>query len=151
MNGKEVFLNRIEKEDYSGLTSDLEENCTPDQDGEGEHMRCRAGKCSGWVTWNGNFGMCGMIPEENAPNVFEDGFLNAWRQVTEKAASIRLPAACRECSLKESCKPCAAMAYTETGAYDKVPEYRCRMAHAYAGEALRLAKEIRERNTEDHR
>ena len=151
LNGEEAFLKRVEEKNFAGMASDLEENCTSDVDGEGEGMRCRAGKCSGWVTWNGNFGMCGMIPEEHTPNVFEQSFLDAWKQVTAKAAAIHLPAACRECQLKENCIPCAAMAYTETGSYDKVPEYRCRMAHAYAGEALRLAKEIRERNTEDHR
>ena len=150
LNGEEAFLKHVEEGKYSGLTSDLEENCTPDIEGQGEGIRCRAGKCSGWVTWNGSLGMCGMIPEEAAPNVFDNGFMNAWSQVVEKTAAIRLPAACRECPLKNSCKACAAMVYTETGSYDKVPEYRCRMAHAYAGEALRLAKEIRERKTESH-
>lgn len=150
LNGEEAFLKRVEEKDFVGMAPDMEENCTPDQDGKGEGMRCRAGKCSSWVTWNGNLGMCGMIPEENTPNVFEQGFLEAWKQVTAKAAAIRLPAACRKCPLKEKCIPCAAMAYTESGTYDKVPEYRCRMAHAYACEALRLAKEIRERKTESH-
>lgn len=150
LNGEKAFLNRIKEKDFAGLASDPEENCTPDIEGQGEGMRCRAGRCSGWVTWNGNLGMCGMIPEDEAPNVFETGFLNAWKQVVEKAAAIRLPAACRDCPLKDSCKPCAAMVYTETGTYDKVPEYRCRMAHAYAGQALRLAEEIRKKRTEDH-
>lgn len=150
VSGEEAFLKRIEEEEYSGLASDLEENCTPDIEGTGEGMRCRAGKCSGWVTWNGNFMMCGMIPEEHAPNVFEQGFLNSWKQIIKNAAAIRLPAACKECPLKDSCKPCAAMVYTETGSYDKVPEYRCRMAHAYVGEALRLTKEIREKKTENN-
>lgn len=143
LNGKEAFLKRVEEKDLIVLSSDLDESCTPDCDGEGEGLHCRAGKCTAWVTWNGKMNLCGMIPpNDDTPNAFETGYMNAWKQVTEKTAAIRLPAACRECSLKNECKACAAMVFTESGSFTKVPEYRCRMAHAYAGEALRLADEI---------
>ena len=149
LNGEEAFLERFRKQELPGLGSDLEEDCTPDCDGDGDCMRCRAGKCSGWVTWNGQLMMCGMIPEENTPNVFETDFEKAWKEVTEKAAAIRLPAACSTCPIKDSCKACAAMVYTESGCYDKVPEYRCRMAHAYPGQVQKLAEEIEKHRTEE--
>ncbi|MBQ5951130.1 MAG: radical SAM protein [Lachnospiraceae bacterium] len=143
LNGEEAFLKRVEAGELPAPVGDPDENCTPDREGEGEGMRCRAGSCSGWVTWNGRLTICGMIPDPDAPDVFEQGFAGAWKQLTAKAAAIRLPAACRECPLKEECHPCAAMSYTETGEYGKVPEYRCRMTHAYRAQALRLAEEIR--------
>lgn len=143
LNGKEAFLKRFEAQEMSGLSSDLEENCSTDGKTEGDCMNCRAGKCSGWVNWEGKLMMCGMIPEDDAPNVFDAGFMNAWGRVIENAASVRLPVACSNCSIKNTCKPCAAMVYTESGCYSKVPEYRCQMAHAYNAEAGRLAEEIR--------
>ena len=151
LNGEDMYLKRAEEGFFEGLSADTEENCTPDCEGEGDCMKCRAGKCIGWVTWNGKLMMCGMIPESDVPDVFEEGFMNAWMQVTEKAAAIRLPAACRDCPIKDSCKACAAMVYTETGEYGKVPEYRCRMAHAYRKEAMRLAQEIRQKKAEENR
>lgn len=148
LNGEEAFLKRVEEKNFSALAAETDENCTPDCDGEGDCIRCRAGRCTGWVTWNGSLTMCGMIPEANAPNAFELGYMDAWKLVTEKAAAIRLPAACRDCSLKDTCRACAAMVYTESGNYSEIPAYRCRMAHAYAGEVLRLAEEIRNKRNE---
>ena len=149
LNGEEAFLKRVEEKDLAALASETDEYCTPDCEGEGECIRCRAGKCTAWVMWNGQMTMCGMFPPEGAPNAFETGYMPAWKYVTEKAAAIRLPAACKECALKDTCRACAAMVYTESGDFSVVPEYRCRMAHAYAGEALRLAKEIAEKRIEE--
>ena len=146
---EEAFLEHIKEENYAVLSSETDEYCTPDCEGEGECMRCRAGKCSGWVTWNGGLTMCGMIPETDAPNAFEIGYMDAWKIVTEKAAAIRLPAACHDCSIKDTCRACAAVVYTESGSFAKVPEYRCRMAHAYKEQALRVAKEITEGMNEE--
>ena len=148
-NGEEAFLKRVEENNLAALASETDEYCTPDCDGEGNCMRCRAGKCSSWITWDGKMTMCGMIPEENAPNVFETGYMDAWKIVTEKAAAIRLPAACRDCSLQDTCRACAAMVYTESGDFSAVPDYRCRMTRAYAGEALRLAEEIAKNRIEE--
>ena len=142
LNGKEAYVEHIKKNDLASLMSDLDENCTSDCNGEGDCIHCRAGKSTGWVTWDGRLTMCGMIPDYDAPNVFETGYMNAWKCVTDKAEAIRLPAACSTCSIKDTCRACAAMVYTETGSFNMVPEYRCRMAHAYVGQAVRLADEI---------
>lgn len=146
LNGEEVFLNRQKSKKLPGLSVDTGEDC---QETEGEGIRCRAGKCSFWVTWDGRFLPCGMLPGDHALNVFEAGFDAAWEQTKKEAAAIRLPARCKNCSLKDQCRACAAMVYTESGDYRKVPEYRCRMAHAYPSACQKLAEEIQHRREEE--
>ena len=147
LNGEEAFLKRAEEGNFAELTA-RDEDCGLDCDGEGDCVRCRAGRCSGWVTWDGRFLVCGMIPDDNAPDVFETGYMNAWKTVTAKTDEIRLPAACRDCDLKDTCRACAAMVYTESGSFHSIPEYRCRMTHAYPGQVLKLAGEIKTKTEE---
>ena len=142
LNGEDEFVKRAEEGDFAALAAEADTDCE-DCDGEGDGIRCRAGKCTGWVTWEGKMLACGMIPDENAPNVFDTGYMDAWRTVTEKTDGIRLPAACRDCDVKDTCKACAAMVYTESGNFHSIPKYRCRMAHAYPGQVLKLADEIK--------
>ena len=150
-NGREAYLKHMESEEMASLSGDIEEDCMPVEEGngdgdsygkEGERIRCRAGKCSFWVTWDGRFLPCGMLPGENALNVFEAGFDAAWEQAKAEAAAI--PVRCSTCSLKDKCRACAAMVYTESGNYHDVPLYRCQMAHAYAGACRQVEYEIRQ-------
>ena len=143
LNGEKAFLKRAEEGNFAELAAAVDDDCEHDCAGEGDGIRCRAGKCSGWVMWDGKFVACGMIPDDYAPNVFDVGYMNAWKIITEKTDEIRLPAACRSCDLRDTCKACAAMVYTESGDYHTVPKYRCRMAHAYPGQVLRIAEEIK--------
>ncbi len=149
LNGEAAFLRRSEENDFSTLADAFDEECGIDDADEGEAIRCRAGKCTGWVTWEGKMLACGMIPDEEAPNVFDLGYINAWKIVTEKTGRIRLPVTCSKCSAKDTCKACAAMVYTETGNFHTVPEYRCRMTHAYPGQFMKLAEEIKARIEEN--
>ena len=110
--------------------------------GEGEGIRCRAGKCSFWVTWRGEFLPCGMMPIEDAPNVFAQGFDSAWEQAKAYAAAIRLNVKCATCQARDDCKACAAMAYTESGDFSAVAQYRCDMTKAYPDACKRVASEI---------
>ena len=152
-NGREAYLKHMESEEMASLSGDIEEDCMPvdeefpgngdSEKKEGERIRCRAGKCSFWVTWDGRFLPCGMLPGENALNVFEAGFDAAWEQAKAEAAAIRLPVRCSTCSLKDKCGACAAMVYTESGNYHDVPVYRCQMAHAYAGACRQVEEELR--------
>ena len=96
------------------------------------------------VGWNDRFLPCGMLPGENALNVFEAGFDAAWEQAKAEAAAIRLPVRCSTCSLKDKCRACAAMVYTESGNYHDVPLYRCQMAHAYTEACRQVEYEIRQ-------
>ena len=146
-NGDQDFLRRLKEKNLNGLLSDTGDDC-PVIDEEGEGLQCRAGKCSFWVTWDGKLMPCGMIPPREEADVFRLGFEEAWKRASELAASIRLPARCKSCSLKDQCKACAAMVYTESGNYHEVPEYRCKMAHAYPSACKKLEAEILDREKE---
>ena len=139
MNGEDWYLERMKHElpPIPGESDDC-----PDVGAEGEGIRCRAGKCSFWVTWNGGFMPCGMLPSNDAPNVFDIGFEEAWNQTKACAVAIRLPAKCASCAARDNCKACAAMVFTETGNYHTVPEYRCEMTKAYPDACRRLEQEI---------
>lgn len=149
LNGKEAFLKHMENEEMKGLGNENGEDCPviesecEGQEMEGECVRCRAGKCSFWVTWDGRFLPCGMLSDQNTINVFEQGFDVAWENAMKIAEEIRLPVECKRCDLKKICKACAAMVVTESGDYRKVPEYRCQMAHEYFNACKKVESEIR--------
>lgn len=138
LNGEDDYLRRMQTKDLT-LPDEPDENCL---DTEGEGIRCRAGKCSFWVTWDGRMLPCGMLTCKDAPDVFETGFDEAWRRTAMFASSIRLPPKCAVCGLKKQCKACAAMVLTETGRFDQVPKYRCDMAHAYLDACRQVEAEI---------
>lgn len=144
LNGSERFLERAKTLDFGSIPSD-DDMCI---DSEGEGIRCRAGKSSFWVTWDGKMLPCGMLPDEGV-DLSKTEFAEAWKQITEKVTCIRLPAKCKNCSLKELCRVCAAMAVTETGHYDQVPEYRCRMAQEYQNAFFRIVDEIKGELTDE--
>lgn len=142
MNGEEDFLNALEK-GLPPIPAEAE-NC-PELTCEGEGIRCRAGKCSFWVTWNGNMMPCGMLPAKDTANVFDIGFPAAWQRTRDAVAAIRLPAKCAVCAARDHCKACAAMVYTESGSYQVVPQYRCEMTRAYPAACKQLAAQIMKR------
>ena len=118
--------------------SDPNETCAELGDGS----RCRAGRCSFWITWQGDMTPCGMFPADTAPNVFTQEFSAAWEAVKAYTAGIRLPAPCSTCSAKDTCRACAAMVLSESGNFEKVPQYRCAMTRAYPGQWQHLKEEI---------
>ncbi len=133
--GKEKF---IERGCQSGFLTDPEENCAD----VGDVMRCRAGRCSFWITWQGSMTPCGMFPGGDSPNVFEEAFETAWNKVKAQVAKIRLPAPCANCSAKSVCRACGAMVLSESGSFDKVPRYRCQMTQAYPIQWERVKEEL---------
>ena len=140
-NGYQSFLERMEKNAPLSLPDELEEDC-PQLEAEGDKIRCRAGKCSFWITWEGNMLPCGIFPNDGADNVFDLGFKRAWENVRKKTSAIRLPAKCSACELRDQCKACAAMVITESGDFHTVPEYRCRMSKNYSSACYRLQEEL---------
>ncbi len=90
-----------------------------------EGISCRAGRSSFWVTWNGTVLPCGMLPEPSAS--LENGFRAAWDHIREETRKIQTPGACSVCPKREVCGVCAAVCYTETGAFDRLPQYMCQM------------------------
>ena len=133
--GKEKFLAR---DGDMPLPPDPEEACAE----VGEGSRCRAGKCSFWITWQGQMTPCGMFPGAESPNVFEMPFPEAWEEVKRYVAEIRLPAKCAGCSAKNTCRACSAMVIAESGRFDKVPQYRCDMMQALPSQYKRVKEEI---------
>lgn len=144
-NGAESFLRHMEEDALPPIPQDSNEDCPELGDG----IRCRAGKCSFWVTWEGKLLPCGMIPSEDGIDLFETGFQAGWETIRAEVQKIRLPGACAQCAAKEKCKACAAMVYTESGNFHTVPEYRCRMTRAYPEACKRLEREIRAGRAEE--
>lgn len=97
----------------------------------GDGVLCRAGRCSFWVTWDGKLMPCGMFNLPEPPNVFHEDFDESWERIKKQVDEIRLPAQCAACALKDLCRACAAMVYTESGNFAEVPRYRCEMAHQF--------------------
>lgn len=144
LNGEEQYLQRMKNRNSIALPGDSGEDC-PELPAEGEAIRCRAGKCSFWVTWDGRIMPCGMLPGEKAVNAFEVGFAAGWEDTKASAAAIRMPPKCTVCKMRDQCKACAAMAKCETGRFDQVPEYRCQMMHAFEDASKRLERQILEK------
>lgn len=138
MNGNQQFLQWLEQ-GLPPVPTDTDD-CL--EIGEGNGINCRAGKCSFWVTWTGAFLPCGMMPVEGAPDVFAEGFDQAWEYARRYVQAIRLPTKCASCEARDNCKACAAMVYTETGDFCAVPRYRCAMTKAYPDACRRISEEI---------
>lgn len=130
------------KERFLAQEGKLPEVLEPEGSCEGDGVRCRAGKCSFWITWQGKMMPCGMFPEENAPNVFEMPFCDAWQATKESVCNIHLPVQCAACHVKDICHACAAMVVTESGCFDKVPQYRCDMMRACKAQWKRVKEEM---------
>ena len=131
-NGEERFLSRNIPE------AEPMEACTDIGDG----VRCRAGRCSFWVTWDGRLLPCGMFTMPICPNVFTSDFASAWEQTKVQVDKIRLPAKCASCELRISCRACAAMVYTESGNFNDVPRYRCEMSHAFLSQRDKIKAQL---------
>lgn len=107
-------------------------------------VNCRAGSTSFWLTWDGRMLPCGMMP---GPVVrpLETGFRQAWQELRRQTAEIRMPMECATCASKDVCSVCAAVCVAETGTFDGVPRYVCRMTE----ETVRQTwKTYQERNGE---
>ena len=99
----------------------LDSECVDPVDGQ---IRCRAGKASFWITWDGWMTPCGMMPEPKT-DVRDKPFAEAWARLVDAASGIRLSGLCDKCTNRDICHPCAAIAYAETGGFAGVPRYRC--------------------------
>ena len=111
--------------------------CSADLD---EGVSCRAGHTSFWVTWDGRMLPCGMMPY---PTVYpmETGFDAAWDELRVQTRALRMPSECASCAKRDICPVCAAVCVTETGAFDKVPEYMCQFTDEMVGAMCRMKEE----------
>ena len=136
---EEEFLARAEA--LMALKGIEQEGCPLE---EGDGVRCRAGSTAFWMTWDGKMLPCGMM---TTPVVYplEMGFDVAWEQIRSETAQIRTPAKCTNCGYKDICGACAAVYYTETGAFDGVPEYVCRRAEEIVKATRRIYEERKQK------
>lgn len=111
-----------------------------------EPLSCRAGRSSFWVTWKGIMTPCVFMDKPGIP-VFEKGFKESWEFVKEERDKMFLPTECTKCGKRKFCIVCGACAYTETGSFEKKPEYMCAMTE----EKLRLMAEYYEKNGKEER
>lgn len=124
-----VFLRKARRqytpEGYQGLL----EKCAQEDRGHGpEFMRCRAGRSSFWVNWEGDMTACGMMDFPLKTKPFADGFQTSWERLTQCVRTTPVLQGCAGCENRELCSPCAAMIYAETGTTDQKSDYLCRMA-----------------------
>lgn len=111
-------------------------SCEDCQRFDGDKVKCRAGRASFWINWRGMMSPCGMLVEP-IENILKEDFDKAWDKIVESTEAIRLPKECVSCSVKEVCRPCAAMCYCETGSFELKPQYICDMNR----EMFKLIKE----------
>ena len=111
----------------------LDEGCVDPLDGK---IRCRAGRSSFWITWDGWLTPCGMMPDPKT-DLMNTPFDAAWRQTVDLSARLRLSGVCAACPSHDLCHPCAAIACAETGSVQGIPTYLCRMTR----ELGRIARE----------
>lgn len=90
-----------------------------------EYMRCRAGRSTFWVSWDGKMTACGMVPFPLEVYPFEDSFDECWNRLTDAVRNTKVMKACNACSKKEICQPCVAMLHSETGGVEDKAPYLC--------------------------
>lgn len=110
-----------------------------------EFMRCRAGRSSFWVAWDGTMTACGMLPFPLEVYPFAENFMDCWLRLTERVRTTAVLAGCAGCERKELCKPCVAMLHAETGNVNEKAPYLCRMSECTA---VQMRKEWEARGCE---
>lgn len=122
---------------YHALCAVEERECSADPD---VGVGCRAGSTAFWMTWDGRMLPCGMMPgPETYP--LETGFDAAWQELRRRTAQIKNPSKCSVCKYRDVCSVCAAVCVCETGEFDRVPEYVCRMTEETVHETWKAYQE----------
>ncbi len=100
---------------------------------------CQAGHTSYWIHSDGKLGYCGMIPDDNQPDVFETGFKNAWELTKKEAAAVKSSLVCNSCSYRFACRKCHAMLACENCSSNDVEQsYACKYYKALTDEFIRV-------------
>ena len=93
-----------------------------------EYMKCRAGRCSFWISWDGTMSACGLMDYPKTYEAFQGELLEKWKDLTTLVRSTTVLEGCKGCTLRELCKPCAATVYAETGSTNGKAPYLCELA-----------------------
>lgn len=121
----EAYKNLLEKHVASPQQEDRVED---DWGQDTEFMRCRAGRSSFWVNWEGNMTACGMMDFPLKTMPFEEPFRDCWMKLTDSVRTTPVLRGCAGCEKREHCNPCVAMIYGETGTVDQKAPYMCQMS-----------------------
>ncbi len=128
-------LRYTEEQFTAKATAMAQDIFVPDDDREcmdqpDEHVSCRAGRSSFWVTWDGKMTPCGMMTKPQA-DLRSIGFEAAWEETRKSAELLYLPPKCVACPARVVCPVCAAACLAETGSFTTPPPYLCEMTAAY--------------------
>ena len=116
------------KEFLKGQLKSVSDNSENDTWGDNvEYMRCRAGRSSFWVSWEGKMTACGMLDFPLKVDPFKEDFSTCWNQLTDSVRTAAVLSSCTDCEKREICRPCVAMIYTETGTVNEKAPYLCEM------------------------
>ncbi len=123
----EQFAARADAVKQGVFVADPEKECMDQPD---EHISCRAGRSSFWMTWDGKMAPCGMMtqPQVDVRNV---GFSSAWAEIRRASEELYLPPKCAACPARVICPVCVAACFAETGSYHTAPPYLCETTAAY--------------------
>lgn len=108
-----------------------------------EFMRCRAGRSTFWVNWEGNMTACGMLDFPMVTHPFEKPFTECWQKLTNCVRATPVLKGCAGCDKREICNPCVAMIYGETGTTDQKATYMCQLADSIHKQMKQEMEEIR--------
>lgn len=119
---------------YHTMVKDTLEKYRPSADdrddwgSDSEFMRCRAGRSSFWINWEGNMTACGMLDFPLVTQPFREPFLDCWNRVTDAVRSTPVLHECAGCAMRKVCNPCVASVQAETGTVERRAPYLCRMS-----------------------
>ncbi|MBR4308627.1 MAG: radical SAM protein [Oscillospiraceae bacterium] len=107
-----------------------------------EFMRCRAGRSSFWVSWDGTMSACGLMTFPKSYQVFDGKpVMEKWLELTDCVRRTTVLEGCKNCALREVCKPCAATVYAETGSINEKAPYLCKLARSTMDEVTKYLEE----------
>lgn len=139
MRRRRFYFSEQELEDM--LRKEREAREQDDWGAQDEHMRCRAGRSSFWVSWEGKMSACGLFPFPMEFNAFQDSFLDSWLTLTDSVRCATVLEKCRNCKLREICTPCAATVHAECGDVNGKAEYLCQTAECIEKEIIAFLEE----------
>ncbi len=106
-----------------------------------DFMRCRAGRCSFWVSWDGNMCACGLVPFPKNYDPFREPLLDCWMDLTEKVRHTPVLKGCSNCPKRELCAPCVATIYAECGDVNQKAPYLCSLTQCISQQIDRYMEE----------
>lgn len=107
-----------------------------------EFMRCRAGRSSFWINWEGKMTACGLLDFPLVTHPFQEPFAECWLNLTNRVRETPVLKGCSGCAKREICNPCVAMIYGETGSIDQKSAYLCQLSDSIIKQLKQKLEEI---------